>query len=123
MLMVVAGLAAAVAAPAASAGALAPAKQATAHNTCPSGNAGDGNYCEPVCIVPRLEGFSLSRAILRLSLSNCTLGHVFLILHSGVKAPPLTTSFFSVFTVVKQFPQPGAIRPPHFRVTLYVAFG
>ena len=79
-LVVVAGLFAAVAIPGAAAhsSVSATAKAAATANptksNCPPGTLGAGNYCEHFCVVPRMYGDSILKAIVLLNLADCKLG-------------------------------------------------
>ncbi len=122
-LVVVAGLFAAVAIPGAAAhsSVSATAKAATKSN-CPAGTAGAGNYCEHFCVVPRMYGDSILKAIVLLNLADCKLGQLTLNFNSSVSAPPLEPSSYGVFKVVRQYPIPGIVRRAHYPVSLWVKY-
>jgi hypothetical protein len=118
-LMVVAGFAGAAFVPAASAHTSAAAK--TSPTSCPSGNAGSSNYCEPHCVVPKLVGYSIFKAVVRLKEANCRLGALILTFKTKDE-PPLVSKYFTLFAVTRQFPSPGTILPDNSKVTLWVKF-
>jgi hypothetical protein len=118
-LMVVAGFAGVAFVPVASAHVLPAAT--TSPSSCPSGNAGSSNYCEPHCVVPRLVGYSVFRAVVRLKEANCKLGTLILTFKTKDE-PPLIPKFFTLFAVTRQFPAPGTILRDNSKVTLWVKF-
>lgn len=116
---------AALAVPLASAGAAAASPAKVAASTaapCPFGTD-NGNYCEHLCIVPRLYGNSLLVAIIKITLAGCRLGQINILPSGAVAAPALTDKNRNLFTVVAQEPLPGSFRPFQWPVKVWVMFG
>jgi hypothetical protein len=116
MLMVTAGISAVAIIPAASAHSASKPKT----GTCPSGNGGSGDYCEHHCVVPRLYGLSINHAKENLAIADCSLGRIKWAVSAPRNAPKLTPGNFGFFTVVRQWPFPGLIRPAGFRVNIWI---
>ena len=117
--IVVAGLSSIAMIPSASAHSRVAAVTKSSVSACPPGSASP-NYCEPHCVVPRLDGDGLLGAIVKIKIANCRLGALFFYYPPTASTPKLIPANYHLFTVVAQHPRPGEIRPFDAKVTLWV---
>jgi len=117
--IVVAGLSSIAMIPSASARSGVAAVSRSSVSACPPGGASP-NYCEPHCVVPRLDGDGLLGAIVKIKIANCRLGALFFYYPPTASTPKLIPANYHLFTVVAQHPRPGEIRPFDAKVTLWV---
>jgi hypothetical protein len=81
---------------------------AHATTTCPPGSSSSA-YCEPHCIVPELQGDTITQAFAAIKSADCSLGLIY---------PAKGSSGSKLLTVVAQAPVAGKVRPARWPVSI-----